>query len=501
MDDFDIDDILGKEIEEPEEATPRAKRKPAETRDEMLLSYLLANPTLYVRAKPILKDEWFGSSYSPVARFVNEYFDEHHALPSALVVEGKTGVSLLQPKDAEKKDVMDFIAGEIEYFAQEKALNDLIEAALLRKDDSPRSKEEMAVLSQRMKEISHISMTNDLGSEVYRDYKEKLKKEQETSGIATGYKFIDELINGGVKRPSFNVISAGTGDGKSIMLANACVYHSLIHNKDVIYYTLENSEEVTHQRLVAIMTDLDINSLVRLSDQVDMKMYDLKSRGGGRIFVKRFPIRGTTMTKIEAHYHELIAREKADIGMVALDYLDVMSPTDGKIKRDDIATRDADIAQEVYEFAHANEQIVWSASQQTKGAEKEQGTFKSNVSGGTHKINAADFLVIAKRDEDESLISHIIFHIKKTRSSGALNARVPVYWDPHSQRQTTREEDRELFEECNPKIFGKKEISRVKNDPLVKEAVRMGAIEPAGNNPLTLISGRFSGIGFKGKQA
>jgi len=498
--DFDVSELAGEAHSDPEAKETFSVKKTLSltaNKEEMILSYLAANPNLYVRAKPLLKSAWFSGNHGEVAKFLLEYFTTHKSLPSQLAIRGKTGVELDRPSDAHEPQVMRFIADEVEAFCRDNSLNDFLSDAVddqSQRGGEPRTVEEMAILHQRMQELSRISMTTDLGSEVYRDYKPKLAKAKESQGIRTGFAFLDEALGGGVTRPSFNIMSAGTGDGKSIMMVNALINYSTMHKEDVVYYTLENSEEMTHQRMIAIMTELNIRGLWSQMDRVDLKMFDLKKQGGGRIFVKRFPIQGTTMSKIDAHFHELQFRENCKIRCMAIDYLDVMSPTNDKIARDNISVRDAEIAQEVYDFTHTNDLILWSASQQTKGSDKEKEAHRGNVSGGTHKINTADLLLIGKRNEDDELNSMIWWHVKKTRNSGAINAAIPMYWDQASQKQYNRPEDRELFEEQNPKIFGRKQRSRIQRDPVAKEMVEMGAM--AAESPL---ASRMTAMGIKRK--
>ncbi len=502
--DFDLEGLTGEKSHEPthiEAVGIAKKRQPREDREQMILSYLCANPNLYVRAKPLLKADWFDSSNSKVAKFLLEYFTEHKALPSPLSIRGKTGVELELPHDAHEPGTMAFVASEVEAFCRDHALTDFISDTIDEKNKKPNddySVEEMSVMHQKMLGLTRITMTTDLGSEIYRDYKQKLQRAKETQGIRTGFDFFDEALGGGVSRPSLNIISAGTGDGKSIMMANAMINHSLIHKEDVIYYSLENSEEMTHQRMVAIMTQLNIRGLWNQMDQVDMAMFNLKNQGGGRIWIKRFPIRNTTMSKVEAHFHELQFRENTKIGAVAIDYVDVMWPTT-EVERDNIAVRDAEVAQEMYEFAHTNKQIVWTGSQQTKGSGKEKEAHKDNVSGGTHKINTVDVLIIAKRSDDDTMENRIWWYIKKCRNGPGLNVGVPIHWDQESQRQSNRVDDRELFEEQNPKFFGRKKNQRqtkINRDPLVRELTDKGALSPESKGSDANLHSRMKAMGL-----
>src|SRR6185295_18042439 len=116
-------------------------------------------------------------------------------------------------------------------------------------------------------------------------------------------------------------------DGKSIFLANRAVDHIRKHpNEDAVYYTLENSEALTYQRLAAIMAELDIKTVFEEKDKLGNYVARMQGREG-RLFIKRLPFRGTTMADIRAHYYDLKAHRSANIRWIGIDYMDLMSPT------------------------------------------------------------------------------------------------------------------------------------------------------------------------------
>lgn len=444
----------------PETLNPAAIGKLDE---KLLLCYLVANPLLWSKARTILKPEYFSSPLDKAVRFVLEYDQKFHALPNRMIINAQTKVNLDPVEDASDKAVVEFISERVESHCRTKATLDFLLRAS-EKIDKNATFEDVAPLVVEMRDIAQISMAPDLGSEIHEDVYRMLQDAEKNDGIPIGVEFVDEVLGGGVTRPSFNLYSAPAGDGKSMWLANMAVNHIRVHKTDALYVSLELSEPLIHKRLAAIMTDTEINQVYRNLEQIQSR---LKRDAGneGRLFVKRFPIRGTTIEHIKTHIANLKHHKGANIQLLVIDYMDLMSPIQS-VDIEKIHIKDKEVAQEIYDYAHEEQQIVWSASQQTKGSDEESSASKGKVAGGTEKVNACDNLLIGKRLDEDAVENRIWVHVKKARSSGAIHTKIPIFWHPGTQKMTSG--DRGLFIEANPRFFGKP-ADRVEGDPVARE--------------------------------
>ena len=235
------------------------------------------------------------------------------------------------------------------------------------------------------------------------------------------------------------------------------------------------SASIVIKRYAAMMTDTHIDQVYTHLDTV---AHSLHTRGktDGAMWVVKFPMVGTTMADIQAHRLELQMHTGLHFGAVAIDYIDVMDPVQ-KVDKANIHLKDKFVSEEMNDWAHQNNIILWSASQQTKGAQDEKDPRQSGVAGGTPKVSTCDNLIIGKRNEDDIEDERWWAHVAKARSSGATKAKIPLYWNSQTMRMS--DGDRDLFEEANPKLFGRKKgveekttkvvSERVKNDPLAQE--------------------------------
>lgn len=441
-----------------------------------LISYLLTNPELWIQAAPIIKAEYFDREYKPTVEFVTEFMRENKRIPSSLILKEETGMTYAHPDDAFDPRVVKYLCSRIEEFCQHSAF----ELHLHRASQSiseDRSRENIIGLISDSREITHISMHRDLGFEVHESTKTLLGNPEDVAEVPTGLRHFDIILDGGTTQTSLNIVSAASGDGKSVFLKNlACNYSK--SGKNVIYYSLELREEMVQKRFGAMMTDTPIRSLFNDLDSVDYKLQQAKNTDGA-IWIKRFPINGTSMADIEAHFHELCNVHDVEWDVVMIDYMDVMKPV-RRVPVGDIHQRDQAISEEMYEFLTEHGVIVWTASQQVKGAKEEKDARQSGMAGGTGKVNTSDNSIVLKRTDADREEGITWAHIVKARSSGATGKKFPIAWDMDTLRMS--DADDELFFECNPyyaermgymdyaeKIRAKQRNEELQKDPVARE--------------------------------
>ena len=105
------------------------------------------------------------------------------------------------------------------------------------------------------------------------------------------------------------------------------------------------------------------------------------------------------------------------------------------------------------------------------------------------KVYACDNLLIGKRTDDDAMMQRIWAHCKKARSSGGINAAIPIFWDRKTQRMSDwrgpngndKGGDDSEFRRANPRMFGVAPArNRVEGDPVAAE---MGVTLPEKDGP------------------
>ncbi len=447
--------------------------EPSDYTQHVLLSYLVAAPELWVKCSPIIKAEYFDPQYRPVIAAIEKHLKQYGDMPNPDMLHMNTGVRLEGREDAAKDSRQEWVCDAVEEFCRTTAYQDhLLHAAEVTATD--RSRETLGSLMKEAARIQQISLVRNLGVSVHTGTVEILSESEKHDNISTGFKLMDRAFSGGLTQPSLNIVSCASGDGKSIFMQNMLVNY-IEQGRNAIFYTLELEPSIVLKRFAAMMTNTAIDLVYSHLDTVGNT---LRTRGktDGALWVKKFPMVGTTMADIAAHHIELEMHTGIEFPVVAIDYIDVMDPIE-RIDKANIHLKDKYVSEEMNDWAHDNMKIVWSASQQTKGAQDEKDPRQSGVSGGTPKVSTCDNLIIGKRNEDDIEDERWWGHVAKARSSGATKTKIPLHWHPQTMRM--QDGDPDLFEESNPKLFNRKRgdkeadsskvSEKIANDPLAKE--------------------------------
>lgn len=425
MDDIDYDELIdGPDVNET------ADYESVDIEEHMLLSYLTSNPYLWTKVTPILKKEYFDPEHQPVVKFLTEFQKKYKKLPSKRIIHAQTGIVLDTPEDADDPKIVDFICDKTEEFCRYNAMRQfLVKSADQIKDDA--SRDTVFRLYREAGDITRISLHRDLGFEVHESTRSVLEHAKDDIKNPTGMTHYDILLDGGVARPSVNLVSASSGQGKSVWLMNMAA-KAAKRGEHVVYYTLELSAEQCQQRFAAILSGTDIKAVFSRLDRIDFELQSRRRKNTtGCIWVKRFPMKGTTIADIEAHYAELQEMSGLNWTFVCIDYMDVMSSVE-KIHVENIHMKDKMLIQEINDFTHNNHLIMWTASQQTKGAIDEEAPRSGSLAGGNDKLNGADNLLTLKATEQEYQEGMTFGYIQKARSARAFGKKFPILWDANT---------------------------------------------------------------------
>lgn len=445
----------------------------ADIEQDTLLTYITQNKDIWVRAAPILKPEYFEPEYRSVVKFVKDYYKEHGALPPKRIIHAKTRINLDVVDDAGRDDVVEYILGQVDGFCRHQAF--LLHAEKIAdafaKTKGNMTRNQIATFLKQGQEVNRISIMRDLGIEIHDDAKHYLELEKKFGAIPTGIGFVDKALGGGVGKPSMNVVAGATGQGKSIFLMNIA-FNYVLRGHNVVFYTLELEYPMVVKRFAAIMTATDIGLVSQDIHSISNQLKMSKSSQGS-LQIMKFPM-NSTILDIESHYKDLCLTNDMVYDVVCIDYIDVMAPADDSIKRNEIHIKDKDISEDMNNFFHENMIIGWTAAQQTKTAVEEKELKTSNVGGGRSKADTSDNLIMLRRNEEEREQEILWAIIRKARSSGGIDTKIPLRWNGGSQRMS--DGDMDIFIKENPHIFGKKSREMREQDEGISETIKNDAI-------------------------
>ncbi len=400
---------------------------------KLYLELMLADAEVFVRCQGIFDHTLFDRKLQDAAEFINIYAKEYSVLPEYDMVNASCRTDLKKPDDI-KDGHMEWLMDEFENFTRHKALERAIinSADLLEKHD-------YGAVEVMVKEAVQIGLAKDMGTDYFEDPRSRLMKIKDKNGqISTGWPGLDKKLFGGMNRGELNIFAGGSGAGKSLFLANLGVNWAL-QGLNVVYLTLELSEELVSMRIDAMLTGIPTKEIFKDLDDVEMKVKIIGKKAGA-YQVKYMPS-GKTANDLRAYLKEYEIKTGRKVDVLLVDYLDLLMPVSKKISPADLFIKDKYVSEELRNLAVEKNCICVTAAQLNRGAVEEVEFDHSHISGGLSKIQTADnvFGIFTSRAMRER--GRYQIQLMKTRSSSGVGMKVDLEFNLESLKISDLPED------------------------------------------------------------
>jgi len=400
---------------------------------KLYLELMLADAEIFVRCQGIFDHTLFDRKLQDAAEFVHIYAKEYAVLPDYEMVNASCRTDLKRPEDI-KDGHNEWLMDEFENFTRHKALERAIidSADLLEKKD-------YGQVEAKIKEAVQISLTKDMGTDYFADPRQRLLRIKDKNGqISTGWPSLDRRLFGGMNRGELNIFAGGSGAGKSLFLANLGVNWAL-QGLNVIYLTLELSEDLVCMRMDAMTTGIGTKEIFKELDDVEMKVRIIGKKSGA-YQVKYMPS-GKTANDIRAYLKEYEIKTGLKVDVLLVDYLDLLMPQSKKISPADLFIKDKYVSEELRNLAVEKQCILVTAAQLNRGAVEEVEFDHSHISGGLSKIQTADnvFGIFTSRAMRER--GRYQIQLMKTRSSSGVGQKVDLEFNLETLKISDLPED------------------------------------------------------------
>jgi KaiC/GvpD/RAD55 family RecA-like ATPase len=389
-------------------------------KQRLLLEYLVSSPDTFTLCKPIIKADYFDPEYRKTVGFIHEYYDEYHAIPSPDQIFAESSVHL--DLHHLTKDKTEYCANEIEKFCKRRAFEQaLVAAPGLMGDD-----EDYGNAYRMIKEALAVSLNKSMGIEYFDDPRARLEQlANEPARTPTKWHSVDELLGGGLARTELLLVSANSGGGKSITLANLAV-NFLAQKLNVLYLSLELSEQMITQRFDTMFTGVSTVVWRQHIDDMAMSLETI-SPHMGKLVVKHMPS-GTNSNAIRAYLKEFELMYGYVPDLLVVDYLDCMGANE-HVSADNISEKDKRASEQLHDIGFEYNMFLASASQQNRSAIEAPELNQGHIAGGLTKVNTCDVYISIVMTPTMRAAGEIGFVFLKTRSSDGVGKTVYLKWD------------------------------------------------------------------------
>ena len=323
-----------------------------------------------------------------------------------------------------------YLIDETEKFAQAQA----IELALIESVEILEKKpSEKLLIRGIMDDALSVGLKRDVGISYLHQYQERFKFYQEKEDkIPFALESMNKATYQGFNRKTLNCFMAGTGIGKTLLLTSLTSdYIQMGYN--VLYVTLEISEERIALRTDANLLDIPINDFGRYEDgkpvvNIDtlvQKFKDIKNNKVlGELRIKEFATGTINSLHIRALLKELKLKEKFTPDVIMIDYINLMNSSRLSQKTANSYTVVKAIAEELRGIAVEENIIMITATQTNRDGISGGEVALDKVSESAGLPHTTDFFCGIFQSEEQREQNIIILKILKNRFSGFVNRKV-----------------------------------------------------------------------------
>ncbi len=390
-------------------------------KQKLLIEFLISSTDTFALCQGIIKSEYFDPEFRQSIDFIKEYYDQYSSTPSPKQLEAEAGQSYelceIMP------DEIKYCSAEIEKFCKHSAMKRASNAlpALIKE-------EKYAEAEELVKDAVMVSLTNELGLRYFEDIDgriDRMLNENPTTG--TGWRDMDDALFGGISRKELLLVSANSGGGKSLALANLS-FNFIAKGLNVLYISLELSQDIIAQRFDTMFTGISRKVWKDNTDEISTR---IKAAGEddetGILDIIQMPT-GTTSYQIRAYLKEFNLHYNMLPDLLVLDYLDNMSPNE-QVSADNVFEKDKRSSEQLRQIGIDHNMFMATASQLNRSAIRDGRHDHSEIAGGISKINVCDVYWSIIFNEQMRAMGKLIFILQKTRNSDGLGKQIHLKWD------------------------------------------------------------------------
>ena len=169
-----------------------------------------------------------------------------------------------------------------------------------------------------------VSFNRNVGHDYLEDYEERYELyNKKESRIQFDLEYFNKITKGGLPNKTLNIALAGTGVGKSLFM---CHHASavLLEGKNVLYITLEMSEEKIAERIDANLLNVNIQEITDLPKPIfESKVTSLAKKTQGSLIIKEYPTASAHSGHFKALLNELALKKSFKPDIIFIDYLNI----------------------------------------------------------------------------------------------------------------------------------------------------------------------------------
>jgi archaellum biogenesis ATPase FlaH len=304
--------------------------------EQTVLRNIIVNDKFMRKVLPFLQTQYFQGNYRLLFKQLCKYVDRYNRLPTKEAFEIELDASGEIPSNAYDEILPilpqlffvepvdeEWLLEKTEAWCQERALHIAILDSITIIDGNHETLTKNAI-PELLTAALGVGFDANIGHDYFDDYKSRFEYyHEDLERLPFDLEFMNKITGGGLVNKSLTIALAGTGVGKSLFMCHSAAA-ALTMGYDVLYITMEMSEEKIAERIDANLLDVPINKIKEVPEQMfSDKIARLKAKTVGNLIIKEYPTGQATSSHFRALLNELKLKKQFRPRIIFIDYLNI----------------------------------------------------------------------------------------------------------------------------------------------------------------------------------
>lgn len=396
--------------------------------ENVILSNLLIREEYLRKVIPFLKEDYFLDNVDKlIFRHVAEFVNKYNTAPTIQAID----LSLQEDKNIEEteySEAMDrlgtfdttsdaestWLIDQTEKFCKDRAIFNSIAKAVHIIEGKDKNLSQDAI-PEILQQALAVSFDTNVGHDYLEDAEERYDYYNRVEEkIPFDLDLLNKITRGGIPKKTLSVVMAPTGVGKSIFLCHHAA-NVLSQGKNVLYITLEMSEERIAERIDANLLDITLDNLKDTpKTQFVSAVQRIREKCQGKLIIKEYPTASAHVGHFRALLSELKIKKNFVPDVIIVDYINLCASS--RLKMSSANANSYTLVKSVAEelrglMVEVNAQ-GFSATQVNRGGIDNSDVDMTDVSESMGLVHTLDFFIALIQDEamessDQALIKQL----------------------------------------------------------------------------------------------
>jgi len=305
--------------------------------ERVVLSNLVFREDYGRKVIPFLKSEYFLDNFEKTCfGLIEAYVQKYNSFPTQEVLQielrnkdkidettYKNCKEIIEKFEFDPETNLEWLTESTEKWVQEKAVYNAIMASIQILDNQDKIKSKGSI-PQLLSDALAVSFDSSIGHNWDEDSDARYEFYHRVENkIPFDLEYFNLITKGGLSNKTLNVILGGTGVGKTLVMCHFAASH-LLKGKNVLYITMEMSEERIAERIDANLLDVTMDDLSVLTKEAyDKKIKRICSKTPGKLIIKEYPTASAGSANFRYLLNELKIKKNFKPDIIYIDYLNI----------------------------------------------------------------------------------------------------------------------------------------------------------------------------------